>query len=245
MDYIVDFKPIIIEDLNIDKLTNIEEKLMNNIAVTEKEINYFLDTLNYLARKKINPSFDDYSYKCDLAQSILCNYLQKINCCIYPCTTQSAITNNIEGHNFTVAKFNIKDKGLTNILLDPTYIQFFKKENCQRNSYVFSPKIPQKVLITPNPGYFVKKEDLKKIQFLLDHGFAELNYDIARIYGDSFYNTKTGKKINDLAFQSIPGRIYINSFIHEKGKIYHSEEYLKENGYMIDLFRNSKYGKKL
>ncbi len=215
MDYIVDFKPYTNPNFDIDYLASIESKISNGTSITENEAEVFLQNVSYLVRYLINPQMDNYDLKCDLAQSIICDYFNRIGGKIIPCTTQETISEYVEGHNFSIVKLNVEGEEKP-YLLDPTYIQFFKKDKCQYNNYFFYPlKNPDRVLLTPNPGYFIQEEDKDAAGFLLKYGYIELTKEYARMYGDSFYNTRTGVDARDLSFQSISGNIYINSF--EKG----------------------------
>ena len=63
---------------------------------------------------------------------------------------------------------------------------------------------------TPSAGYFIKDEDKSEVEKLLIDGYHILDENMARTYGDSFYNTKTGYTTKD--FKSINGGIYLNSF---------------------------------
>lgn len=231
MAYIIDFKPTIIKNINKEKISEIEYKIINRISINKEEVKYLLDYIIYLTRCKINSNLDNYEYKCDLAQSMLYYYFQKLNCNVSLCMTQNVITNNIIGHSFLVINL-LMDNQSTNYLIDPTYIQFFTKEKCNDNKYFINPNYPHNVLITPDPGYFIKKEDISKIKSLINQGYEVLTEDIARIYGDSFYNTKTGEF--DKNFKSIPGNIYINAFLKGKENISKTLEELEESNLNIE-----------
>ena len=97
-------------------------------------------------------------------------------------------------------------------LLDATYIQFFYEDSCTYQSYYVSSLSPDTILLTPDPGYFVRNSQKPMAQFLLDHGYSLLTPEVARMYGDSFLNTKQGVSKSNLKYQSIPGEVYINSF---------------------------------
>lgn len=231
MNYIINFKPVVINKVNGEIISEIEYKIINNISITKEEIKYLLDYIIYLTRYKINSKLDNYENKCDLAQSILYYYFQQLNCNIYPCMTQNVITNNIVGHSFLVISFLVDDK-IENYLIDPTYIQFFTKEKCNDNKYFINPNHPYNILITPDPGYFIKEEKFYLIQNLIDQGYTILTDDIARIYGDSFYNTKVGGEDKNL--KSIPGNIYINSFLKGKENISKTITELEQSNLLIE-----------
>lgn len=226
MEYKIDFNPVKYEEIDEILMGELENKIKDNIPLTEEEINYFLDILVYLIRYKINESMDNFENGCDLAQDIGYYYLSKLNCLVVPAMTQNVITTDITGHSFLVAKFNIAGRGMINYLIDPTYIQFFKKSECTKQKYFVSLKYPNVVLITPPPGYFIKSEDEGIVSYLLDHGHIELTENNARIYGDSFYNTKVGVPFTTLSYQSIPGKVYINAFLDAKEPLSKTEEEL-------------------
>lgn len=205
MNYIMESTP---KTVNIDPqiIEILEQKVLSKEPLTEEEINIFLDYICYETRCKFTNDINNFSFqfKCDKAQAIITHYLNSLKVEVHPCMTQNVITEDIEGHSFLIAIFNVNGIN-TPYLVDPTYRQFFiddKKDYILYNS---------KILRTPSPGYFIKEEDKTEIQKLLINGYHLLDENIARIYGDSFYNTKTGYRRRE--FQSISGNIYINSFI--------------------------------
>ena len=234
--YIIDFNPQIINNIDIMYLSIIEQKINSKESITNEEVTTLLDTINYIVRYKINPNLDNYDYKCDLAQSILYHYLKKLNCNPHTCMTQNVITNNIIGHSFITIQI-IVDNKIKTYLIDPTYIQFFKKDKCTKDNYFISQQYNNYILLTPDPGYFINKSMNNEINFLLNHGYIELTEQTARIYGDSFLNTKTGININLLNYQTIPGEIYINSFLKGNEPISKTEEELINMNLYIPSFQ--------
>lgn len=205
MKYILNSTP---KTVNIDQsiIEELENKIESNIPLTIEEINLFLDNICYQTRCKFTNDFENFSFefKCDKAISIITHYLNSLNVETHPCMTQNVITNDIEGHSFLVAIFNVNNEKVP-YLIDPTYRQFFIDDN--RDYIMYNSMI----LRTPRPGYFIKDDDKKETEQLLIDGYHILDENIARIYGDSFYNTKTGYRRKD--YQSIKGDIYINSFL--------------------------------
>jgi len=235
VEYIVDFKPVIIEEIDYDMLASIEDKINSNISITQEEYKYFLDNLCYIVRNMVNSNMDNFDYKCDIFQVMFYHYFKNLNCEFIPCMTQNVITNNIVGHSFSILKLLVEGKEKL-FLLDPSYIQFFNVNKCKYNNYVVDSNIKNHILLTPDPGYFIKENDKEIINDLLNQGYIELDQDIARIYGDSFLNTKQG--IRNLNIQTIPGNIYINSFLKGREVIQKSEADLNELGLSISLFRD-------
>lgn len=238
MNYIINFKPLIINNVNEEKISEIEYKIVNNISITKEEIKYLLNYIIYMTRYKINPKLDNYENKCDLSQSIIYYYFKQLNCNMKLCMTQNVITNNVIGHSFLITTLLVDNKK-ENYLIDPTYIQFFTKEKCNNNRYFINPNHPHNILLTPDPGYFIKQEDIPHIKSLINQGYEKLTEDIARIYGDSFYNTKVGEI--DRKIKTIPGKIYINAFIKGKENISKTIIELEKNNLIIEpLYINKK-----
>ena len=236
MNYIINFKPIVFNDIDKNYYTNIEDKILNKKSLSQKEANDFLDIINYIVRVKINPNLDNYDNKCDLAVSILYHYLKGLNCDVFSSVTQKSITNSIVGHSFLTVKLLVDDK-FKNYLLDPTYIQFFRKDKCTESNYYVSPMYKNIVLLTPDPGFFIKDEMKQNCMFLLNHGYIELTEENARMYGDSFYNTKTGGNYSNQMYHTIPGSIYINSFMKGNEPVSQTKEELETANLHIEFFK--------
>ena len=181
MNFVIESTPNKIE-IDYDLISQIENKLEDNIPLSQDEAKYFLDYIVFITRTKFTNDLDNYSFewKCDTAISIIGNYLNSLNVNYNVCDTQKVITNNIKGHTFMIVNLNTEN-GTLSYLIDPTYRQFFTKDTCNESNYT------------------------------LINGYAILTNDIARIYGDSFYNTKVGE--DNTAYKSIQGSIYINSFL--------------------------------
>ena len=244
MEYIVDFKPYQNRNINIDQCARIEEAIKENKSISLNDAEEFLRNISYLVRRNINPNMDNFDLKCDLAQAILGHYFNKINCRYAPCATHNVITSQIDGHSFVVITLNVEGEDKS-FLLDPTYIQFFHKDKCQRDNYFVSPMYPDKVLLTPDAGFFIKEADKEPVDFLLRYGYIELTEEYARIYGDSFLNTKTGTNPSTLRYQSMPGSIYIKSFLKGNESLSKTEQDLKESNQLLETFQSQKgeYGR--
>lgn len=120
MKYIMYSTP---KTVNIDSkvIEDLEQKILSKEPLTKEEINIFLDYVCYETRCKFTNDFDNFSFefKCDKAQAIITHYLNSLNVETHPCMTQHVITNDIEGHSFVVALFNVN--GIeTPYLIDPT-----------------------------------------------------------------------------------------------------------------------------
>ncbi len=236
MRYTINFEPHIPKEVDYNLLDYLENSIKQGNSVSIDEINYFLNNLVYLVRNKININMDNFDYKCDLSQSILYHYLSNITSDIHPCMTQNQIADKVIGHSFLVVEFNVYNKNKSYII-DPTFIQFFKEDNCNISNFVIGKD--NEVLIGPDPGYYVKEEDKEIITDFLNNGYMELNENTARIYGDVFLNTKQGRNYND-TYKSIPGGIYINSFKKGNVLISNSKEDLVSKNMLIDEISTNK-----
>lgn len=233
MTYIQNFKPVIIENIDYSYLKEIEQKIIEKKSLNSGEQSYFLDVISYLTRVKINPNLNNYDYSCDLAQSILYHYLNNLNCKLYPAMTQNIISKEITGHSFLCLKLLVENKEQL-YLLDPTYIQFFKQEKCSKDNYFISKKYNNKVLLTPDPGYFIQEHQKNNAEFLLNHGYINLTEETAKMYGDSFLNTKQGREVSNLKYESLPGNFYLEAFRKGNEKLSKTEEELLQMGCLIE-----------
>ena len=216
-----------VEDIDYDYLKEIEDRIKNKYSVSKEDITYFLQCIVYITRMNIMDKDNEYfDYKCDLAQSIMYYYLEDLGIKGHPNMTIPAISRDIIGHSFICATFKVDDTD-TNYLIDPTYIQFFKKENCDSNRYVYFNDL---IIRTPDPGYFIDEDDRNIIDEFNYNGFGELTEDLARIYGNSFYYTKTGIIKNEIP---IPGKVFINSFMKGNERLSETREDLIFKGYYI------------
>lgn len=239
MKYILKSTPKILNDIDNIRLSEIENKIKDNKPMTKEDIEYFLDIIVFRTRCKFSDNLEEYSfeYKCDTAQSIICFYLNDLQVKNNPCMTQNVITNDIVGHSFITAIFNLNGM-MVPYLIDPTYRQFFEKSKCNESNYIL---YKNKIIVkTPDPGYFIKDEDKETIISFLYNGYSLMDEYISRIYGDSFYNTKVGINVKDKEFKSIPGSIYLNAFLKGNEKLSKSKETLEEESYLIEPIQQKK-----
>jgi hypothetical protein len=234
MKYIQQSTPKIMDNIDTELIGVIENKIFENIPLSKEENDYLLSYVCFETRTRFTDDIEDYSfeYKCDKAQSIICTYLNDLDVSNNPNMTQNSITNDIVGHSFVVASFNVEGNMIPYII-DPTYRQFFLKDKCDESNYIiFSNKL---IIKTPDPGFFIKDEDRNKIHHLLEFGYDTLNDELARIYGDSFYNTKTGSSVEDKdKFKTIPGKIYINSFLKGNERLSTPRNELESLGFSLE-----------
>lgn len=216
-------------NFDIDYFKMIEDKIFGKTSVTYEEIDYYLSYVVYSVREKIFDNSNYFVNKCDLAQSIICHYFNSIGVINYPNMTLNAITDYIIGHSFVVATFNVMNENV-NYLIDPTYIQFFKSENCSPDRYVM---FNNYIIRTPDPGYYIKEGDRDIINKFNYCGYGVLNEELAKIYGDSFYNTKT--MVMDKEYREMNGFVYINSFLKGREKLSKTVDDLVRDGYYLDF----------
>ena len=82
------------------------------------------------------------------------------------------------------------------------------------------------VVKAPAPGFFMtRSEEGKRIaKMLIQNGYIDLNDVVAKIYGDSFYYTKTGY----IDYSDIPADIYLNMLLKENTKYADSDDTFNE-----------------
>ena len=233
METIIDFKvKNIIDDSNIYM---IEEKCKNGIPLSLDETKELLDYISYQTRVKIaeheGKNFEEYLFpmKCDLAQSMICYYLNDLGIKNNSINTNETIPN-VTGHSLVIATINTI-KGPKQYIVDPTYIQFFSKDKCTKERYTILRNI---VCISPDPGYFVKFEhNEEKLMPLLEDGFIELNEETAKAYGDSFFRTKVSVQKEEILFNQAPGVNYIRWFNLYKSDLTKTKEELRDSNLLI------------
>ncbi len=235
MEKIIDFD--INEDiLDSNKIAQIEELCKNGFQLNTLDVELLLRNLSYVVRKKIadyegvNMSEYSYSYKCDLAQSMICFYLRRLGIMVNPINTNEVI-NGVCGHSIVIATFNTA-LGEKRYLLDPTYMQFFSKNKCNINNFVI---INDTICITPDPGFFVAESNKENIILpLLKDGYIEFTFEVAKVYGDSFFKTKQGVSTNQINNNVASGSTYINWFLHYTSNLSKTEDELRNMNLLID-----------
>lgn len=230
MEYILNTAPLI-KKVNKNEYFAIKEKILKNEYVSVKEQKTFLDFYVAQIRESLETQLeidiytDPLSYKCDLLQALMGHSLEKAGVVCYPQETQNTIHREAPGHSFLVAFFNnFEDK----YLIDLSYRQFFIKENCDIERLMV---IDGCIVRPPDPGFFVmQNEDLANMaSTILEHGYIYLDEQTAKYYGDSFYFAKTGRD----GYSDIPGKAYLNSFLHENHRYSMNTEDLEQKGFNI------------
>ncbi|MBR2708265.1 MAG: hypothetical protein IKE90_02380 [Bacilli bacterium] len=233
MEDIFNVKINVLENVDLDIIYMIQEKIKNNISVTDQEINYFLNYLCFEVRKKLSLKKSKevkdnlFTNQCDTAQSMIYYYLNELGVLTIPVNTNDVL-GPVTGHSFVLAFINGEY-----YLIDPTYNQFFDLKKCFKDNFVV---IKGKVSIAPAPGYFVSMyslEDKKKIIDFLKNGFMKVSSDNLRLYGDSFYKTKTGVNMDFSETASIPSSHYLKWFLNSNSKLSKTVEDLEEENLLI------------
>ena len=240
--YIINYNPKNIKNIDYHFLAQIEQKIFNRESISGDELNYFLISLVYRVRNSVGGDIlSPCINTCDIAQSMISSYLNRLGILNHPCMTQNVIMQDIVGHNFITAHFFVEGEEQI-YLIDPTYQQFLLKEECSKDKILY---YEGQMLIKPSPGFYVKKEDYPIIEMFISQGYYPLTEQFVEIYGNSFYNTKLGRVVNPFDFKTIPGKIYYKTFIRGDEPLSMDDEKLKETGLFIPLSIDIKdYNKK-
>ncbi len=214
MEYIIDAEP---KYNNVDEeiFLKINYKIKSGILLTDLERKTFLDYYVFISRKilerylDIDILKDPLVNRCDLAQNIMGKLLeQNENISVFPKETQNTFYPTCTGHSFLVCI--IQD---VPYLIDLTYRQFYLKENCTIKNFIIK---ENQVLKSPDPGFFMMNylNGIDIAQDIIINGYIELNKDVAKKYGDSFYLTKTGYR----EISNISGNMYLDILLKENHK---------------------------
>lgn len=241
MEYIINATPklksIGFEDLN-NSINN-----LHNSEISEIEMQTILDFIISNARMLINRlnidvKEDPLTNKCDLMQAMVGQALEKLGINVTKIETQKTISDEVEGHSFLIANFPKKS-----YIVDPTYRQFFLKDNCTESKYFIKDNM---ILIAPHPGYYYVKnpKDVKIATSIIEDGYIELTEKTAKVYGDSFYTTHRGysNNFNKTYTTNVSGNVYVNSFLKCNSNYSMTPEDLYKSGLEIDLPEDRHFG---
>lgn len=239
MNQVFNVKINVMDNVDLDIISDIESKCFNGESLSQSEIDYYLNYVIYQTRvllsSKKEKNINDYKFDfmCDTAQSIIARYFDKLNITYKPVETGKAITNDILGHSFLLADFNV-DGEVKSYIIDPTYNQFFDVSRCSENNF----KVINGVVVkTPDLGYFALKENENNqnvIKGLIRCGYLELTEENAKIYGDLFYKTKTGNVNYFNSKLAMSGGIYIKGFRNSDAHLTYSADELLEMGIFLE-----------
>jgi hypothetical protein len=217
-------------------------------GITSKEAEIFLDWITFNARsyavRNVPESPISYSMtgQCAPTQRINIKLLRKMGLDARPFNTADCIgeipiceqdcirmkngwDSPVLRHSVVLVTIPIiDDYGKTKLykfLLDPTFRQFCKKENCNYNKFIDEKRL-KLGYPAPHPGYFIMKENLVQLgvpqetaektemlgRCIIYKGYFKLNEETAKLYGDTF--VRASKR---LEFQNMPINMTGNEFI--------------------------------
>lgn len=203
------------KEINQTQIEIIKNKLILNLPITIEEEQLFItneiqNTLDQITKQfQIDAYNHPLTNKCDCAQYILGHNMQKLNIQVYPKETHKTISPTSPGHSFLIIKMPNKT-----YLVDPTYCQFFQKENCTNTNFIIYENM---ILKSPDPGYYItqSKEGLTIAKQIIQNGYIELTPLVAKEYCDSFYYSKQGTIIENgkIPKSNITEDIYLNTLL--------------------------------
>lgn len=231
------------ENVDLDIIADIEEKCRKRESLSQSEIDYYLNYVIYQTRvllsSKKNKDINDYKFNfmCDTAQSIIARYFDHLNISYKPVETGKAISDNILGHSFLMAYFDV-DGEVKSYIIDPTFNQFFDIDKCMESNF----KVVNGIVVkTPDLGYFALKADENSqnvIKNLIRCGYMELTRENAKIYGDLFYKTETGSINYFNSSLEMDGNVYIKAFKKSPFALTYTDKDLKEMGISLNPLKN-------
>ena len=150
-----------------------------------------LDKVIYDVRSKLgNIKESALINKCDYATKLICEELDKYKIDYNVLETHKILGNDVLGHMFLVVY--LEDKSY---IVDLTYLQFFLKDRCKKDMYKEKDEL---TYMAPDPGYYFvdNNRDVGIAKGILENGYIELNDKSLKIYLDSFFETRRGRRIN-------------------------------------------------
>lgn len=189
MEYILDFE---IKNNNSNKLENIIHKARR---IIESEC-------------KCDIKESALINKCDYATKVMTKLLEKEQIDYSWMETIDILGNDVLGHSFLTVNYD----GVKYIV-DLTYLQFFTKDRCRIELFK---EVDGITILAPDPGYYyIENKDKKEIALhLLEQGYVKLDEDSAKVYLDSFYLTRRGRRMDI----DIKASIYMNALNKNYGK---------------------------
>ena len=180
--YINDTK-LNVRKVSIDNLASSIERLKNK-NLKEEDISNILDWVisnlyEQLKKISIDMNLNTLDGFCELSQLITIYPLEELGLKV----TKNTAASNFEfdkNHSFGTVTFNIDGEEQV-YLIDPTYKQFFIKENCTKGKLYIGESV--------SPGYYADKTFASD---LLKKGYIKLDKEKAKMYGEPF--TKSAKK---------------------------------------------------
>ena len=166
---------------------------------------------------------------------------------------------------------NDGDTQLYKFLLDPTFRQFCRKENCEYSNF-FNEEYLRTGTVAPHPGYFLEANNLEHLgktqevaqksewlgKYIISKGYFYLDEENAKLYGDAFARASTRIEFQNIPiqmtgndyirnFENIPMQIFETDRDDSKYTMLPSEMKGQKQGIfskIVDFFRNKIGGKK-
>lgn len=189
MEYIIDFN-----------FSNKKENILDLIVrKTRQEVEKEL---------KIDIKKHGLTNKCDYVRNILAKNLDEEKIDYDFIETNQILGNDVVGHSFLVSYLE-----KNSYIMDLTYMQFFDKDNCKKNNYQ---QIDGITIKAPLPGYYyiTNLNDIDIAKNILENGYIKLDERSAKVYLDSFYLTRRGRRLDI----DIKASTYLNAFDSVKRK---------------------------
>lgn len=218
------------QPVNESSIYKIEHQLRNNKEVTEEDTIKLLDYIVYKARNIMlkNKDFKTYSFanQCDLTQSVIGYPLKRMGLSIDVVDTKEALGPKVLQHSILIIHFKTATIQKS-YLIDITYRQFCLTEYCNKERYL---KKGEQIIVAPDPGYFMmQNSDCQNIiHTLLKQGYIEWTNENAKLYCDTFYQSKTG-----IPKELKTGKYYKSAFQKNQVTYIKTEQQLKEENMFI------------
>ena len=183
------------DDLDLVKIAEIEQRLLT--GVTQEEAELFLDFMVYNARMALNclstTNILDCSFQNQCAPMANLNrvLLEKMNLPHHQFNVGHVVTKEKASMHevIMIALPILENNGIVikNFLLDPSFIQFFIKENCDISTY-YGEKKGNIRKAAPAAGYFFNLSAYGKqlAKSLIKNGYMEMTLENIKYYFDAF-----------------------------------------------------------
>ena len=113
MNQVFNVKVNVMDNVDMDIISDIESKCLEGESLSQNEIDYFLNYVVYQPRTLISSKKSrdvneyGFNFMCDTAQSIIARYFDRLNISYKPVETGKAISEDILGHSFLTVDFNV------------------------------------------------------------------------------------------------------------------------------------------
>lgn len=176
MEYIIDFE-----------IKNLDNNILNKIV---KDVRSELGDIKNSGL--IN--------KCDYVTKLVSSKLDNLGIDYNVFETHKILGSDVLGHMFLVVY--IDDNSY---IVDLSYLQFFFKDRCSESMFREKDGI---TYMAPDPGYYyIKNSDKEDVaKEILEKGYVSLNERNIKIYLDSFFETRRGRRID----YDISSSVYMN-----------------------------------